>query len=87
MAFVLDTWTLRCLTANSVSPTRALNEIYAGACEELTYSEIQEKYPSEYEARGRNKLVYRYNGYGGESYLVCRMRMHREKMIEPVTLS
>ncbi|KAJ3055301.1 hypothetical protein HK097_010958 [Rhizophlyctis rosea] len=53
-----------------VKKIKALNEIYAGACENMTYKEIQENFPSEFEARGRNKLVYRYNGSGGESYLV-----------------
>jgi len=41
---------------------RFLNEIYAGICEELTYAEIQERYPEEYEARRVNKLFYRYPG-------------------------
>ncbi|KAL1925299.1 uncharacterized protein VTP21DRAFT_182 [Calcarisporiella thermophila] len=46
---------------------RMLNEIDAGICEGLTYEEIRQRYPSEYELRAKNKLAYRYPG--GESYL------------------
>lgn len=45
---------------------RALDEIYAGDCDGLTYDEIREQYPGEYEARSRDKLEYRYPR--GESY-------------------
>ncbi|KAJ1918446.1 6-phosphofructo-2-kinase [Mycoemilia scoparia] len=47
---------------------RALNEIYAGKREGMTYEEIKKLYPEEYEARMRNKFYYRYPGIGGESY-------------------
>lgn len=47
---------------------RALNEIYAGICEGLTYSEIQEKMPEVAKLRSENKLLFRYPG-GGESYI------------------
>jgi len=52
---------------------RALNEIDAGCMENLTYEEIQEKYPEEFAARDQNKLAYRYPS--GESYqdLVARL--------------
>jgi len=52
---------------------KALNEIDAGSCEELTYEEVAEKYPEEFAARDLNKLTYRYPG--GESYedLVARL--------------
>jgi len=52
---------------------RALNEIDAGDMENLTYEEIQEKYPEEFRARDHNKLTYRYPS--GESYqdLVARL--------------
>ena len=52
---------------------KALNEIDAGSCEELTYEEIAEKFPEEFAARDLNKLTYRYPG--GESYedLVARL--------------
>ncbi|KAI9005310.1 6-phosphofructo-2-kinase-domain-containing protein [Gaertneriomyces semiglobifer] len=46
-----------------------LNEIYAGTCEDLTYKEIATLYPDEYQARQSNKLLYRYPGNGGESYV------------------
>jgi len=52
---------------------KALNEINAGSCEELTYEEIAEKFPAEFAARDLNKLTYRYPG--GESYqdIVARL--------------
>merc|ERR1719228_3217456 len=52
---------------------KALNEIDAGSCEELTYEEIAERFPAEFAARDHNKLTYRYPG--GESYedLVARL--------------
>jgi len=52
---------------------KALNEIDAGVCEELTYEEIAERFPAEFSARDHNKLTYRYPG--GESYedLVARL--------------
>lgn len=45
---------------------RALDEISAGVCEEMTYTEIAKKMPSEYSARKADKLRYRYPR--GESY-------------------
>ncbi|KAG1711204.1 6-phosphofructo-2-kinase/fructose-2,6-bisphosphatase 3 [Nymphon striatum] len=52
---------------------KALNEIDAGICEELTYEEIQEKYPQQFAERDQNKFIYRYPR--GESYedLVTRL--------------
>ncbi|XP_059052077.1 6-phosphofructo-2-kinase/fructose-2,6-bisphosphatase isoform X3 [Achroia grisella] len=52
---------------------KALNEIDAGICEEMTYAEIQQKYPSDFNARDANKFAYRYPR--GESYedLVARL--------------
>lgn len=52
---------------------KALNEIDAGICEEMTYEEIQEKYPEDFAARDQNKFSYRYPR--GESYedLVTRL--------------
>ncbi|KAJ3007626.1 hypothetical protein HKX48_009012, partial [Thoreauomyces humboldtii] len=46
-----------------------LNEIYAGICENMTYAEIEATYPDEFRARHKGKLVYRYPGPGGESYV------------------
>ncbi|KAM9483269.1 6-phosphofructo-2-kinase/fructose-2,6-bisphosphatase 4b [Clarias gariepinus] len=45
---------------------KALNEIDAGVCEEMTYEEIQEHYPLEFALRDQDKFRYRYPK--GESY-------------------
>ncbi|XP_056158053.1 6-phosphofructo-2-kinase/fructose-2,6-bisphosphatase [Lampris incognitus] len=45
---------------------KALNEIDAGVCEEMTYEEIQENYPEEFALRDQDKYHYRYPK--GESY-------------------
>ncbi|XP_066528836.1 6-phosphofructo-2-kinase/fructose-2,6-bisphosphatase 2a isoform X1 [Hoplias malabaricus] len=45
---------------------KILNEIDAGVCEEMSYDQIKEKYPEEYEMRDQDKYHYRYPG--GESY-------------------
>ncbi|XP_026775996.1 6-phosphofructo-2-kinase/fructose-2,6-bisphosphatase 1 isoform X5 [Pangasianodon hypophthalmus] len=45
---------------------KALNEIDAGVCEEMTYEEIQENYPEEFAMRDQDKYRYRYPK--GESY-------------------
>ena len=52
---------------------RALNEIDAGWMENLTYQEISDKFPEEFQARDHDKLSYRYPS--GESYqdLVARL--------------
>lgn len=52
---------------------KALNEIDAGICEEMTYELIQEKYPEEFARRDQDKFHYRYPK--GESYedLVSRL--------------
>ncbi|KOX72420.1 6-phosphofructo-2-kinase/fructose-2,6-bisphosphatase [Melipona quadrifasciata] len=52
---------------------KALNEIDAGICEEMTYEEIADKYPTDFAARDQNKFSYRYPR--GESYedLVARL--------------
>ncbi|KAF9345149.1 hypothetical protein BGX34_004988 [Mortierella sp. NVP85] len=55
---------------------RFLNEIYAGICEGLTYNQIEQRYPKEFEARRVNKLFYRYPGMGGESYLDVIQRLN-----------
>ena len=51
-----------------------LNEINAGICEHLTYSQIRDKYPEEYYKRKIDKLNYRY--FQGESYkdLIHRLK-------------
>ncbi|KAG0294791.1 hypothetical protein BGZ98_001636 [Dissophora globulifera] len=55
---------------------RFLNEIYAGICEGLSYAQIEQLYPEEFEARRVNKLFYRYPGMGGESYLDVIQRLN-----------
>ncbi|KAM6925490.1 6-phosphofructo-2-kinase/fructose-2,6-bisphosphatase [Xenentodon cancila] len=45
---------------------KALNEIDAGVCEDMTYEEIQENYPEEFALRDQDKYRYRYPK--GESY-------------------
>ncbi|KAM7404176.1 hypothetical protein PAMP_011547 [Pampus punctatissimus] len=45
---------------------KALNEIDAGVCEDMTYEEIQKNYPEEFALRDQDKYRYRYPK--GESY-------------------
>uniref|UniRef100_A0A4W6F867 6-phosphofructo-2-kinase/fructose-2,6-biphosphatase 3 n=1 Tax=Lates calcarifer TaxID=8187 RepID=A0A4W6F867_LATCA len=45
---------------------KALNEIDAGICEEMTYDEVKEKFPEEFALRDEDKFYYRYPA--GESY-------------------
>ncbi|MEE6481658.1 hypothetical protein FKM82_012929 [Ascaphus truei] len=45
---------------------KALNEIDAGVCEEMTYDEIKDVYPEEFALRDQDKYYYRYPS--GESY-------------------
>ncbi|XP_035257217.1 6-phosphofructo-2-kinase/fructose-2,6-bisphosphatase 3-like isoform X2 [Anguilla anguilla] len=45
---------------------KALNEIDAGVCEEMTYDEVKERYPDEFALRDQDKFHYRYPT--GESY-------------------
>lgn len=51
-----------------------LDEIDAGVCDGMTYAEIAEKMPEEYQARKKDKLGYRYPN--GESYtdLIARLK-------------
>lgn len=55
---------------------KCLDEIDAGNCDGMTYEEIKEKYPKDYEDRSKDKLRWRYNR--GESYLDL---IHRIKPI------
>lgn len=52
---------------------RALDEIDAGTCEELTYAELAARHPGEFLARAEDKLCYRYPR--GESYLDVVQRL------------
>ncbi|CAL4068421.1 unnamed protein product [Meganyctiphanes norvegica] len=65
---------------------KALNEIDAGVCEEMTYQEIANKYPKEFAERDENKYHYRFPN--GESYedVVTRlepviMELERQKNV------
>ncbi|KAJ2448707.1 6-phosphofructo-2-kinase [Coemansia sp. RSA 2336] len=60
-----------------VKNIKSLNEIYAGKCEGMTYSEIARQYPDEYEARQLDKFYYRYPGIGGESYADVVLRLQQ----------
>lgn len=50
-----------------------MNTYAQGICEEMTYEEIADKYPTDFAARDQNKFSYRYPR--GESYedLVARL--------------
>ncbi|EDO18282.1 hypothetical protein Kpol_1039p31 [Vanderwaltozyma polyspora DSM 70294] len=52
-----------------IKQMKMLEELNAGDCEGMTYSEIKRKYPEGYAERQRDKLRYRYPGIGGESYM------------------
>ena len=39
---------------------KSLNELDAGACDALTYEEIQERFPEEFALRDQDKYHYRY---------------------------
>ncbi|CRG83194.1 6-phosphofructo-2-kinase [Talaromyces islandicus] len=52
-----------------IKQMRMLDELYAGKMEGMTYEEIKERFPDEYESRRKEKLQYRYPGPGGEGYL------------------
>ncbi|KAJ8384541.1 hypothetical protein AAFF_G00200740 [Aldrovandia affinis] len=45
---------------------KALNEIDAGVCEDMTYDEVKERFPEEFAMRDQDKYYYRYPT--GESY-------------------
>lgn len=52
-----------------IKQMRMLDELYAGKMEGMTYDEIKDIFPEEYENRRKGKLQYRYPGPGGEGYL------------------
>jgi len=45
---------------------KALDELDSGVCDGMTYQEIADKYPEDFQARDDDKYNYRYRG--GESY-------------------
>jgi broad specificity phosphatase PhoE/predicted kinase len=66
---------LQTASALSIRPVawRALDEIDAGICDGMTYLEIKEKLPEEFEARAASKFRYRYPR--GESYADVILRL------------
>ena len=65
-----------------------LDELFAGSCDGLTYGQIEELFPEEFELRQSDKLAYRYPR--GESYLdviarlepiIIEMERHREPLL------
>lgn len=52
-----------------------LNELCAGKLDSLSYEQMQQGHPREYEARSADKLHYRYPGVGGESYMDLILRL------------
>jgi broad specificity phosphatase PhoE len=63
-------------------------EMFAGACDGMTYEEIENTYSEEFERRENDKLAYRYPR--GESYLdviariepiIMEMERHREPLL------
>lgn len=65
-----------------------LDEIFAGTCDGMTYSEIKNLMPDEFSRREKDKLTYRYPR--GESYLdviarlepiIIEMERHREPVL------
>jgi broad specificity phosphatase PhoE len=65
-----------------------LDELFAGSCDGMTYEEIEEQYPEEFQLRENDKLAYRYPR--GESYLdviarlepiIMEMERHREPVL------
>lgn len=70
---------------------RMLDELNSGSMEGMTYADIKARFPDEYEQRKQNKLMYRYPGPGGESYLdiISRLRkviLEVERMTDHVML-
>ncbi|XP_050549021.1 6-phosphofructo-2-kinase/fructose-2,6-bisphosphatase-like [Daktulosphaira vitifoliae] len=56
-----------------IETVSALNELYAGVCEGLSYEEMQDKFPQEFAWRDQDKLQYRYPW--GESYVDIMNRL------------
>ena len=68
---------------------RNLDELYAGTCDGMTYKEIEQVYPIEFNRRQEDKLSYRYPR--GESYMDVTLRLEplaqeMERVREPVLI-
>lgn len=70
-------------------PRRNLDELYAGTCDGMTYKEIQDVFPEEFNRRQADKLSYRYPR--GESYMDVTLRLEplaqeMERIREPLLI-
>jgi len=70
-------------------PRRNLDELYAGVCDGMTYKDIEQVYPDEFNRRQNDKLCYRYPR--GESYMDVTLRLEpvaqeMERIREPVLI-
>ena len=68
---------------------RNLDELYAGTCDGMTYTEIEKEYSEEFERRQKDKLRYRYQR--GESYMDVTLRLEplaheMERTREPILI-
>ena len=68
---------------------RNLDELYAGTCDGMTYKEIEQVFPDEFQRRQQDKLTYRYPR--GESYMDVTLRLEplaqeMERTREPVLI-
>lgn len=54
---------------------KMLDEINGGDIDGLTFEQFKQKYPQEYDDRQHDKLLYRYPGSGGESYMDVSNRL------------
>jgi broad specificity phosphatase PhoE len=60
---------------NETTQFEELNEINSGICDSMTYLEIENKYPEEFNKRKTNKYYYRYPE--GESYSDINSRLKK----------
>jgi 6-phosphofructo-2-kinase / fructose-2,6-biphosphatase 2 len=79
-SYISNSWTVK---------WHSLNEIDAGVCDGLTYDEVKQKYPDDFEARAEDKLRYRYPQ--GESYMDVIARLENvifelERSLTPVVV-
>lgn len=70
---------------------RMLDELNAGYMEGMTYEQIKEKHPQEFDLRVQDKLHYRYPGPGGEGYLdiinrISKVILEVERMTDHVLI-
>jgi len=68
---------------------RNLDELFAGICDGMTYREIEQVFPEEFQRRQDDKLAYRYPR--GESYMDVTLRLEpvaqeMERIREPVLI-